>query len=347
MSSSVIRRQDDQAVAGAAPRAGRPVLLWAAFGVAVVLLQLYVYSSWMLSDDFAPVPLGPDPIPESIKVRAWITQGGCVIAAAAVAFWLVRGCVRARRLTFDAMLSIGFLSIFWLDPVPNLLRPVVMFNAYYVNRGSWVEHIPGWISPNGAKLPDSLLLELMAYVIVVAVAIGVSRLIGFTRGRWPRGGRLGALVVALLAMVVFVFAFEELVMIKSGWLAWSGVIHAVSVFDGTPYQFPFTEGFIFGATLTAMAALHHFRDDRGRSFVQRGLDGLPVPPRVRTAVSVFAVIGFANLAMILYNVATISLSLYIDQTPTFYPSYMNQLCDGTTGVRCPGPTVPIVLPAGR
>jgi hypothetical protein len=40
------------------------------------------------------------------------------------------------------------------------------------------------------------------------------------------------------------------------------------------------------------------------------------------------VIGFANLAMILYNVATISVSLYIDQTPSFYPSYMNQLCDG-------------------
>jgi hypothetical protein len=108
-----------------------------------------------------------------------------------------------------------------------------------------------------------------------------------------------------------------------------------------------TEGFIFGVTLTAMAALHHYRDDRGRSFVERGVDSLPASPRVRTAVSVFAVIGFANLAMILYNVATISVSLYIDQTPSFYPSYMNQLCDGAAGVRCPGPTVPIVLPAGR
>ena len=66
---------------------------------------------------------------------------------------VIRGCVREGRLTFDGKLTIAWYSIIWLDPVGNYVRPQFMFNAYYVNRGSWVEGIPVGSAPTAATSP--------------------------------------------------------------------------------------------------------------------------------------------------------------------------------------------------
>jgi hypothetical protein len=122
-------------------------------------MQIYVYTAWVASGDFKAVHSGADPLPNSEKVWAWVLQISFTAVAVATVIWLIRGCRRERRLTLDAKLAIGFVSIIWLDPVPNLLRPQVFFNSYYINRGSWVEHIPGWISANGRFLPDPFFVE--------------------------------------------------------------------------------------------------------------------------------------------------------------------------------------------
>jgi len=50
------RRGTEPSTAGSAltPRRARPVLWWASLGAAAVVLQVWIYTSWVLSDDSGP-----------------------------------------------------------------------------------------------------------------------------------------------------------------------------------------------------------------------------------------------------------------------------------------------------
>jgi hypothetical protein len=84
-----------------APRRARPALWWAAAGAAFVLLQVYVYGAWITSGGFRPSPVGPDIVPTWEKPCAWILQPLFTIGGLAAAAWVIRGCLRERRLMFD------------------------------------------------------------------------------------------------------------------------------------------------------------------------------------------------------------------------------------------------------
>ncbi|HYH48257.1 MAG TPA: hypothetical protein VEG38_01795 [Acidimicrobiia bacterium] len=58
-----------RAVPGTVPKK-RPIAVWAVAGGFFVLLQLYVYVSWLLSGDFAAVDPGPDPL--NAGGRFWV-----------------------------------------------------------------------------------------------------------------------------------------------------------------------------------------------------------------------------------------------------------------------------------
>jgi hypothetical protein len=265
-------------------RTGRDVLYWASFGVASTALLTYVFASWILSDDFRPTPPGPDQLTDLERVGMWVLQTLFPVMALTVTAAIVRRCVRERRFAWDAKLLIGCVLMFWLDPVPNLLQPQVLFNSHYVNYGSWVSRIPGWISPRGHNLPN-------------------------------------------------------------GWLAWNGTIHSLSIDGGDRMQMPLTECWLVGAWLTMLSALRYFRDEDGVSVVERGLDRVRAGAGVKQVLSLFAIIGFAQLSFMAYNVFTVPLALYDDATPTGYPSYIyNQMCGPGTPYPCTGPGAPILLP---
>jgi hypothetical protein len=241
---------------------------------------------------------------------------------------------------------LGWWSILWLDPAQFYLRPVNLYNSYYFNRGSWTPHIPGWITPNMQNLPNPWFMEGSAYGFMLFSSIAVCFLLRKIKDRRPQTPALALFAVAWVALALGIFLLEELLMIRTGWLSWAGVIHGVSIFDDTQQQFPWTEAFFFGAMCTGMAALRFWRDDRGRSYVERGTDS--VSPRLRTAASTLAVIGFANLIMIAYNLCMIPQTLYVDPFPPGYPSWMtNGICGAGTAFPCPAPDVPIVLNAHR
>jgi hypothetical protein len=319
---------------------------WAGFGAAMVALQIYVYGSWITGDNFRAVSTGADPVPEYQKTWAIVLQIAYTATAVMVTGWVLRGCLRQRRMTFDAKLLLGWWSILWLDPVQFFLRPVNLYNSYYFNRGSWVPYIPGWISPNMQNFPNPWFLEGAAYGFMLISSIAACALLRAVRHRWPRTPNAVLFMVAWVALGIGIFLLEEYLMIRPGWLSWSGVPHEVAIFAGTEYQFPWTEAFFYGATCAAMASLRFWRDDRGRSVVERGIES--VPARRQAVVATLAVIGFANVAMIAYNLCMIGQSLYVDPFPDTYKSYMlNGICGQGTEYRCPAPDVPIVLNAGK
>jgi Spirocyclase AveC-like len=319
----------------------QPAVWWALFGAAMVAVQVYVYVSWISSNDFRSIQTGIDTVPASVKTWAVISQATVTLMALGCVVWVVRQSLRARRLTFDAMLLIGWVSCFWLDPVPNLLRPQVFFNSYYVNMGSWVEHIPGWIGPTGANLPNSLLLECPAFFANILGSVFGCFVMRRAQNRWNLGKFATYLTGVAASMVVFLVMEEY--MIQTGWLAWPGTIHALSIQGGTVHQMPLTEvvfcGFFLGG---AMAALRFFRDDQGRSVAERGVDKLRVGRRAKTAVALLAVVGFCNAGWLTYNTVTVPLALFSDTMPKGFPSYMTNGMCGTRVIKlCPDAHAPI------
>jgi hypothetical protein len=329
-----------------APRRARPVLWWAGLGAAALALQAYVYGSWITSGDFRRItPVGPNAVPGHEKVWAWLLQGLFTGAALFAIIYVVRGCLKQRRLTLEAKIGIAWLAVMWMDPMANFYRTQYMFNSYYVNIGSWARHIPGWISRGGNRLPFAFGIDMAFYTASVLAAIGACKLMQRVRARRPQMGTVGLVLTAWIFMSIVVFVVED-ALIRAGWLLWTGVPQ-VTLWSGTKQAIPLTEVLVWGGTQTALATLLFLREDRGALFVERGLDRVGVSRWRRTGVSLLAVIGFATCAQAAYGIISAPLGFY-DAIPNNAPSYVrNGVCGAGTPYRCPGPGVPVLLPGSQ
>src|SRR6201998_929282 len=234
-------------------RRARPGLWWVALGGAAGAMTLYVYGRWVPSSYFAPTPTGSDPVPHDVMVKAWILQGTFAAGAVATIGWLGWRCARDRGLTFYAQMWIAWVGVIWLDPWANLIRPQMMFNSYYFNRGSWVEYIPWWIAPKGHLLPQPFLIETANYMTMVVITIAAARLMSRLKRRWPGLGLVGVFAPTWLTMMVFVFAIEELVVIRGGWVWWTSNLDVLTFWSGTANAMPLTEMALWGFTITVLA----------------------------------------------------------------------------------------------
>jgi hypothetical protein len=336
-------RVDRAAPTPARPQS-RPVLVWAFAGACFAALQVFVYVSWIASDQFTSTDPGPDPL--NAGGRFWVPFFQIVspLAAVAVLVWVARGCRRERRFTFDAMVVTVWAGLYWLDPFINVLRPQFFYNSHLFNRGSWVEHIPGWISPNGHLLPEPLIFLGAIYLwmgpIATFMACGAMRRI---RARFPQATTLRTIVGAWAAMVVFLLACE-LFFIRTGMYAYPLTIHELSIWGGHTYQYPLAELLIWPMVWTAMGGLRFSRDPDGRTFLDRGIDAVP-SARTHPALRTLSMLGYATVAMLVYYVPMTALTAYGDPVPEGYPSYLtNGMCGADTDVPCPGPGVPIPVP---
>lgn len=323
------------------PLRNRPVLWWAAVGAAFILFQGYVYLSWIMSDDFAPRPTGADPVPQWEKLFAWILQPLFVALAVAVTVWVVRGCRREGRLTLDAKLLMSGLLIVWMDPLGSWIQPQFFFNAYYVNFGSWVEHIPGWYSPNGRFQADLVFVELPLYCCLVVVAAGGCAFMHWVRRRRPQTSTLTLILADWALVTLFVMVFEEIVILRPGVAVWEQ-IPPITIYAGTRYEMSLLPDPIFwGGVMVFMTYLRFARNDRGQSLVEAGIDRVPGSPGRRTVVSALAVIGAISTAMLLSSVFAITASLY-SSTPDGLPSYiLHGMCGDANTQPCPNPGVPV------
>lgn len=316
---------------------------WAAVGAFFVALQVWVYGAWLLSGDAYRQPMGPDAMSGASKLTAWVVQGLSTGALVVVVVYLVRRSRREGALTWDAYIAIGFLSVFWQDTLCNYLRPTFIYNSYLVNLGSWYPHVPGWVAPHFRNIPEPFLLTGPLYGWwFVLFAVAFCAMARRAQRRWPGIGRLGLFAIGVGILFVLDMVLE-MVFLRAGLFAYSGAIRSLSIWGGRTYQYPLYEGIFAGSVCALVGLLRHFRDDRGRSAIERGADTLGSGRRV-TVVRALAWIGLANLCLVWVNASYAVISLYVDPTPR-YPSYMtNGLCGEGSDIACPGPGVPVPTP---
>lgn len=330
-----------------------PVLFWATVGGLILLFQLYVLGKWVTGPYFVATDPGPDPLPD--WQRNYFIAMQIVVPAATLWMlwqWLIKPWRREGSITTDGRLIAAFSMVFFWDMGMNYSSTVLYYNAHLFNRGSWnLGAWPFWFSPNANALPEPILVAIPGYTCMVfAQALFICWLLRKVKARYPQIGFAGVVAFIVLGLTV-VDTVIEIFLIRTGIYAYPGAIHAVTLFAGETYQFPLTEGFLFGGLgIGATALLSFYRDDTGKTWAERGIEHLRLGNAGKQWLRFFAVFGFIHFFFFtLYTLPNQFISLNTDPFPEGYPSYLeNGMCVyGVDGNECPGPGVVMPRPPHR
>jgi hypothetical protein len=335
------------------PRRVQPVKLWATGGALALALMVYVVGNWITGPYFKRVPTGPSQPPGWMKAELVALQVILIPAALAVIYWFfVRPWRRDRRVGIDGVLAIAFLTLSFQDPLSAYAQPWFTYNSYLINFGSWVAGMPGMTAFHapGQMVNEPLLLITPIYVIalVIASAAGCAAM-RRARARWPRMSTPSLVGVCFVAMIAFDIVFEGIIFLPLGIWEYPGG-HWATLFPHTYHKYPLQETLTFAATFTATASLRYFRDDKGHSIVERGIDELKGSAGRKLAIRVLAVIAAVNLAMLcFYTIPNTLMSLSQPSWPKDLQqrSYLTDyVCGAGTNRVCPGPTTPVIRNGG-
>ncbi|HKY89531.1 MAG TPA: spirocyclase AveC family protein [Nevskiaceae bacterium] len=330
-----------RAVASTAALSHQPpsVVAWfAGFGAAVLAVAVWSMGSWILSADFRPTPIDPtEPGPPRHTIAFMrVFEAACVIGALAVArhCWITSR--REGRLSLPAIIAIAWGLQYWQDPMIQWIRPMFFYNAHFINMGNWSGHIPGWINPTSHGYPSPLLFQGFMYPFLpLILSMAIAWCMRKAKQARPDWGVTQLILVAFGVAVVYDIVME-LCFVRTGMYAYPNAVHALTVWAGKPYQFPLYEAFFWGMVSSSTAILYYFRDDRGLTVIDRGIERVR-SVRWRSPIRVLAMFGFVTVPFSVYNVFMILFSLHGDPTPD-YPGWLrNGACGPGTVYECPAP----------
>jgi hypothetical protein len=339
------------------PRRVRPVLIWAVIGAVLLAFEVFVLARWVTGPNLTATKPGPDPLASGSKTLFLILQIVLPIAALVCLWaWVVRPWRREGRLTTDGMLALSGVMIFFWDMGMNFTSVSLLYNSHLLNLGAWASGSwPGWGSPNSNLLPEPLLITVPGYTcLVFAQVVLVLFLLRKFTARFPRTGPIGKVVFIVIGLTIIDTIIESTIL-RTGVYAYPGGIRSITLFAGHTYQVPMSETFLFGGlALGAVACLSHFRDDHGRTIVERGLGRVNSGVKRRQGIKFLAIFGAMHLAFFaFYFIPQQWFATHADAYPHGYKSYMiNGMCQypgghsvpqtrGVPGVPCAGPGVSI------
>ena len=282
-------------------------------------LLLYAWLSWLLGGDAHPTSTGIDPVPtwQKITARSWeILFAGWALVA--IYLFLIRPWRQGKGLMLDGMILVAWFTVWALqDPWLSYAQGWFSYNAEFVDLGCPQCHVPGWMD-NGVQenLPEPLLFMAGMYVGVFTTSLLlVCRIMRAAKTRWPRLGTLGLIGIAWALMALTDLVLEA-IWLRNGLYAYPGAVRELSIFPGSQYQFPIYEAVLWGGMWGAMACLRYFRNDRGETVAERGLDRVRAGRRAKALLSLLAVIGIAQTFMLVYNIGIGFAGLHADTWPS-------------------------------
>lgn len=330
-------------------RAPERFTVWSALGLFWFVFQMWVWGRWVTGPYFQAVQPGSDPISAGMQLFLQLCQIVCpLLCLGCLWFWVVRPWRRAGRLSSDVMIVIASLTVWFWDFSPSYVVDQVSYNSHMFNRGSWGLHAwPGWVGPGGHLVAEPLLFVPPAYVVLVlSQVMFICWLLRKLKERQPQTSVLSIVVTIVLGLFVL-DSLVEMTFLRTGLYAYTTTVPAITLFAGETYQFPLSEGFFFGGlALGAIGILKFFKDDRGQTFVEKGIDRLQVGQSTKQLLRLSAIYGWIHSAFFaLYMVPAMLFALNGGHYPQ-YPSYLeNGLCQyGDQRNQCPGPGVSIPRP---
>jgi hypothetical protein len=326
-----------------------PVQIWAVVGGAILALQLYVWIRWITGPYFVRVPTGPSDPPMLMKAIL-VTWTAVIMVGLPVGiyYFIVRPWRRERRITTDGMLLVACGLLFFQDPLLNYVNTWCTYNTWMWNRGSWVQHVPGWMPPGepGRMLSEPLLMNApgYSYGVLLCTILGCW-VMRRAKARWPKISNLGLLGIVVVWAFFFDLFIEGMFLMPMGLFTYPGAIRSVSINAGHYYQWPLYEGLMWGGVQAGLCALRYFTDDRGRTFVERGLEHVKGGFATQQLTRFLAIFAACSIFfLVLYNIPAQWVGLHADSWPADIQKrsyFLGGICGEGTDRLCPDPALPM------
>ena len=342
------RRVATSKPAGLAPRPPQAVLWWAGFGAIVVAVQVYAFTRWLV--DLPPnTPAGPTDVPGFMRwnIHAqevlWPT-----ITLVALCFLIGRPLLRRQPVSWDGIFVTAFLTCLWQNFGINWLQPWSSYNAVVINRGSWYNFVPFWTSPEARQFAEAPFWNVGFYGIWGLLTLWLCLVMRAVSRRWPHLSR-SALFGVMCVFAAFLDLAAESLWVRGGMYHYGGAPRGWSLlFEGHYYQFPIVAMVLAGVLFAATACVRYYRDDKGESFAERGLENLRIGRKGKVWVRWLALVGIVNALFLGYNLSMAAINFrYGGSWPEDIQkrSYFTQeICGAKTDRACTGPGVPTAKP---
>ncbi len=321
--------------------------------LALLGVPFALWSGWTL---VAWLRAGPTQITQyrdrgSASWYAAHTLEGIVLAVSLlVIVHLVRDCRRQRRLlTFDVMFCLCGLPLFWADALTNAIVPMWLPSSNFVNLNYALGHMPFVVNPDAGRMPDPILFTIpLLTCCLLAMAMAFGSVVAWMRRRWPRLSNAQLLGIVLLIGCSIDIVIEVAVALPLHLWSWAAP-KALTIHVGRTGRIPLFEIIGAGTYFGLVMAVRIFKDDRGRSLPERGLEHYSA--RVRKGVTFMALFGAFQFLVVVFGNAPVILSPFVTVTSNLPAHVLNGVCDapgyhgtrygpcpGTPGFRMPGRT---------
>ena len=270
--------------------------LWVIHGGLWFALICYCWTAWVVSGDFKTNTLGRGQEPGwyVALMRGWEVFA-LVVTVVILWVFVIRPKLRDGRLSFDGLFVLGCGLMFFQEPWINWTSYQFLYSTTSINFGSWLGHIPGWSSPNAALIPVSMWAGTAYFWLVAIPAMAGSRFMGWLTRRTPGISKLRLIALTYLAFCAFDLVLETFIT-RTNLFSYGSVIPQLSLFAGTDHQFPLYETISWAGTYVFLSSVHFFRDDRGRSLPERGIDAFRVGgDRLKTFLRFLAIVGICSV----------------------------------------------------
>jgi hypothetical protein len=310
-------------------------------GIPVLVVEVWTIASWLAR--------GPHQVTgyrDGRPLEFWVAhafEAVVIVISLVVLAQVIRGCRAQRRVfTFDVMFLICAISMVWGTDVTNYFLPMFTFSSYWVNLNDPCGAIPILVNEDCGRVPLPIIgMPLMLSFGLLSAAMFTGALAERIQRRRPGLSKAKLMAFMVFASCLIVLVVEPLCIGLHLW-NYPGLPLSIPV-DGPAWQYPiFPEVFVFGTFIGFPAALRFFRDDRGRTFLERGLDGYSA--KTRTSITLLAMYGFFQFMIWGPGTAPLwPMSWYQHEWPVLPASQINGMCDppGTTATPtrygpCPG-----------
>lgn len=202
--------------------------------------------------------------------------------------------------------------------------------------------MPTWVSLNQDRFPEPLAVGLSYIFWVFGFMVVGGMLFDKIRQRFPTMSTATFIIVGYLVCVVLNTVGEVIGMLI-GWFAYPGVWSAFSIFEDTRYKMSLFSPLFGGLQLFLWVGLRYFRDDRGLTLVERGVDSLRISTRSKTVLRFLAIYTGLTAAVLVVNVGFNLQGLHSSQFNKDTPSYLTTTCPDkdTRPETCGGPGIAI------
>lgn len=311
---------------------------FAIVGIPLLLWEGWTIIAW-LADDPHQITQFRDRESTSWYV-AHALEAVLAVVALAVLVYLVRGCLRSRRIfTFDVIFCLCTMATINSDVGPNVVQPTLLFNSNFVNLNNMNGHMPFVVNPDAGRVPDPILFNfLLATFGYLALSMIATVVVAKARRRWP-GISIAKLVGLLIGCgLVLALVLEPLFAIPLHLWNWAPMPVSIPIVGGS--RFPLLEVVAAGLAFGLIVSIRVLKDDRGLTVVERGFERQQ--PWARTGLTMLACYGLIQLIVWIPGTMPMGALTFYQQQWDKMPNYVvNDACNapGVTETRygpCPG-----------